>query len=383
MVTAIVAMAIMFMVGLATLGFGSGQRQLAVGERVRESSFNMAEAVLNAEAFLLSRAWPGSVSAAYSTDCSSATQATKCPDRATIAAQFTGPEYASASWTAAVQDNGGQVGSYYRSDLAAGQPAYDANGDGVVWIRAQAIVQGAKRTVVAQMKAQTYSIPLPANVITAGHFATTNNGRKVIVDTNGRSYTATPGSPGVIAVRCTSGPKSTCLNYDAAKGQVSPPAYQTGYPTDRQVSDDDLNAMREAARANSTYYSGGCPSSLAGPMVFIENGNCSYTTGGPAATFNSLDAPGMVVIARGTLTLGGNSRYYGFIYAANLQNSTGYVVSTQGTASIIGGVAVEGQGGVLAGSSGTNIAFNRNVFSLAKGYGEPAVVKGTWREVAA
>ena len=378
MVTAIVAMAIMFAVGLATLSFGSGQRQLANGERVRESSFNMGEAVLNAEAFLLSRSWPGSTAGAYPTNCSSAVQSAKCPDRATIAAQFSGAEYANASWAAVVQDNGGAVGDYYRSDLAAGQPAWDANGDGVVWIRAQALVQGARRTVVAQMKTQVFTIPVAQNVIAAGYFATTNNGKKVIVDTNGRSYTTTPGKPGNIVVRCTTDPKSSCLNFDSSKGQVSPPAWETGYTSSRMVSEEDLDAMRAVARANGTYYSSGCPGSLAGAMVFVENGNCSYSSG----THNSLSAPGMVVIVTGTLALSGNATYHGLVYAVNKQNSTGYVVATQGNASIVGAVSVDGPGGVQAGSASTGIAYNANVFPLAKGYGRPALVKGTWREVA-
>jgi len=89
----------------------------------------------------------------------------------------------------------------------------------------------------------------------------------------------------------------------------------------------------------------------------------------------------MVVIATGSLSLGGNATYYGLVYAANLQNSTGYLVSLSGCSSIIGSVAVDGQGGVLAGSCGTNIAFNPNVTTLSKGYGDPAPVKETWREV--
>jgi Tfp pilus assembly protein PilX len=377
LIIAIVAMAIMLSVGMATLAFGGGQRQLAAGERVRESTFNVAEGALNAQIFMLAQSWPGSSTSAYPASCSSTATVTNCPDPTTINAQFTGADYTGYSWATAVQDNGGGNPDYYSTTVAAGQPSYDANGDGKLWIRGQATMRGVTRAIVTQVKAQVRTIPFPRNTLTAGYFATSTNGKKVIVDTNGKSYSSTATQAGVLAVRCSSGPKSSCLDYDASKGQVSPPAYQTSYSTSSLVSSDDLNAMRGIAKANNTYYSSGCPSTLTGSLVFIENGTCSFNTG----TFNSLASSGMVVIATGTLSLGGNATYYGLVYAANLQGSTGYVVSLGGCAKLIGSVAVDGQGGVLAGACGTNIAFNPNVTNLASGYSDPAPVKATWREV--
>jgi hypothetical protein len=370
-------MAIMLSIGLATLAFGAGQRQLAAGERVRESTFNVAEGALNAQIFLLAQSWPGSSTSAYPSSCSSTATVTNCPDPTTVNAQFTGTDFSGYTWATRVQDNGGGNADYYSTTVAAGQPSYDANGDGKLWVRGQATMRGVTRAIVTQVKAQVRTVPFPRNTLTAGYFATTNGGKKVIVDTNGKSYSSSPTQAGAIAVRCSSGPQSSCLNYDASKGQVSPPAYQTGYPTSSLVSSDDLNAMRGIARTNNTYYASGCPSSLSGSLVFIENGTCSYNTG----TFNSLASSGMVVIATGTLSLGGNAAFYGLVYAANLQGSTGFVVSESGCAKIVGSVAVEGQGGVLAGACGTNIAFNPNVTNLATGYSDPAPVKQTWREV--
>ncbi len=66
-----------------------------------------------------------------------------------------------------------------------------------------------------------------------------------------------------------------------------------------------------------TYYATGCPSSLAGAFIYIENANCSYTGG----SINSAAAPGVVIMGGGTLSLGGNSKYYGLIYNANSQGS--------------------------------------------------------------
>jgi hypothetical protein len=231
---------------------------------------------------------------------------------------------------------------------------------------------------VGQVKAELVAIPFPPNVITGGHFATNNNGKKVIVDTNGRSYSSNPGQPGPVSVRCTLPPQSSCLNYDATKGQVSPPVYETSYPATPLVTTAQLDSMRTIAKSNGTYTASGCPSTLAGGLVFIEDGNCTFNNG----TFNTLSAPGMVVVATGTVTVAGNAQFYGLIYGRNLQNSTGYVITVTGCAKVIGGVAVDGNGGILAGACGNNIAFNGNVFGLAKGYGNPSSAKGTWREIA-
>ena len=379
LITTLLLIVVMLSIGVATVAFVGGQRELSAGERIRESTFNLAEAALNSQIFVLSQRWPSSSSSAYPANCTSATTVTGCPNPGAINAQYSGGDYTNASWTTVVQDNGGGAPDYYLSSVASGQPQYDANGDGKMWIRAQAVRGGVKRTLVTQVKAQLSPIPFPRNSVTAGYFGTTNTGAKVVIDTNGSSYTTSPGKPAPVAVRCTQGPTSTCLNYYPAKGQVSPPLYQTGVSAATAISAEELDALRGLARSNNTYYASGCPSSLTGAMVFIENGNCSYSGG---ATYNSIASMGMVVIGTGTLTLGGNAgQFYGLIYAANLQRSSGAVVSLSGCAKIVGAVAVDGTGGVTAGSCGLNIAFHSGALTLAKGYREPAPVKGTWREV--
>ena len=96
-IIAMVVMTLMLAMGLATISFGSGQRQLAVGERVRESSFNLAEAVLHSQVFILARAWPGSSATAFPASCSSAAVVTQCPSPTMLSAQFTEPEYTGSS----------------------------------------------------------------------------------------------------------------------------------------------------------------------------------------------------------------------------------------------------------------------------------------------
>jgi hypothetical protein len=376
MVVAVVTMGLMLAIGLATLSFGNGQRNLAASERVRESTFNLAEGVLNSQIFLVSQTWPLSTSSAFPASCSSASAVTNCPSPATVSAQFSDAQYSGAAWTSAVHDNGGTVATYYTTAGAASQPAYDANHDGKLWVRARAVVKGVPRTIVTQVQAQLTTLPFPKNTLSAGWTAATNNGKKVLIDTSGRSYTSTPGQPGTVAVRCSSAPPSSCVNYDMTKGQISPPSYQTSYSSAAMMTATQLEQMRATAKAYGTYYSG-CPGSVTGAVVFIESGNCTYGSG----TFNSLASPGMLVIATGTVTISQNATYYGLIYARNSQASTGAVISITGCAHVIGSVAVEGAGGTSVGDCGNNLAYSATATTAARVYGDPAIVKSTWREL--
>jgi len=86
----------------------------------------------------------------------------------------------------------------------------------------------------------------PKNVLTAGYFTTTNNGKKVIVNTAGNPA----GTPGTLAVRCNVSGQTypnSCLNYDPTRGQVSPDTKQDGYSGGNALSSSDrsVNAQRK------------------------------------------------------------------------------------------------------------------------------------------
>jgi outer membrane autotransporter protein len=90
------------------------------------------------------------------------------------------------------------------------------------------------------------------------------------------------------------------------------------------------------------------------------------------------------VINTGTLSLGGNVTYYGVIYAANAQSATTDVITLGGTATIQGAIGVEGQGGVLAGSSKLNIVYDPGATANLFGFGSTAEVsQNTFRELPA
>jgi hypothetical protein len=369
---AVILLTIMMSLGLAIYALADTQVGSARKEGGRESTFNLSDAALKQQVFLISKNFPGSSANAYPA-CSQASTSSYCPDNNTLTSNFTNRDYAAGFiWSTAVQDNGGSVGSYYSSAGAAGQPGWDQNGDGKLWVRAQSTVRGQTRTLVSQVKADLVNLPFPRNAVTAGSFATSNNGNKVIVDTNGRN----DGRPGDIQLRCADSSSPSCKNY--RPGQVSPDTTQVGYTTGAAMGEAEINAMRGIARSNNTYYGTGCPPSLpSGALVFVESGNCSYTGG----TANSISAPGLLVINSGTLTLDGNATYYGLVYAHNIQNSTGTIVELQGTSLIVGAIAVDYNGRVVTGSSAQNLEFDPNVFGGVKGYGNAGQTHGTWREL--
>jgi hypothetical protein len=120
----------------------------------------------------------------------------------------------------------------------------------------------------------------------------------------------------------------------------------------------------------------------------VENaGDCRYTNSAPASPGTSIccntqQSPGLYIVKRGKVDFGGNIEFWGVVYHANLDNSSNErLVETSGTSAIRGGVLVDGNGGVYAGSSGDNIVYNAFSFDDIKAVGTAGVVQNTWREI--
>ena len=375
-VTAIMVVGIMLALGLSAYAYVGSQTSQSADERVRENAFNLSESALNSAANFLSTNWPTPANP-YPSSCTQASTTASCPSPTGVTGGQTGTNW---SWTTEVHDNGTPSASYYNDTSTRTQPSYDANGDGNLWIRASAVKRGRIRTIVGLVNSRPVLTAFPQNVITAGYFGTSNNGNKVIVDTQGSAS-----QPSTLAVRCnqSGNPPNSCLNYNPAKGQVSPDTVQDDYQGGDALSTSDIDALRKRAQSLNSYYAS-CPSSLTGAVIFIEGpATCSYTG---STDYNSASGttpgPGMVVIVTGTLSLGGDADYYGLVYAANAQDSTGTVVEVQGNASIIGAVAVDRGGGVLAGSSKTNIVYDNTVFNNVTVQGAVTLIQNGWREIA-
>lgn len=387
LVTAVILLLIMMTAGLAVLKFSDGQQNGARVERTREASFQLAETAMSAQVFQLSRLWPGSGASAAPLECSAtASTGPVCPDPAAIATTHTGADYgaqpcnglATAPWTTTIRDDAGTSTAaitYYDKPTVDARPTYDQNANGQVWVRSTGVARCKLQTVVALVSQKLVPLSFPRNVVTANWVKTNNQGRKVIINTLGTRSA----SPGKVAVRCQNLGTQPCLDYPADKGQVSPPVVEPNSQAPAQtVSPTSMDSLRSQAKALGTYYAT-CPPSLTGGLVFVEDmTGCGSYPGG-----NSDASPGFLVAAKGPVTFGGNSVFYGVVYAANQTNLTGAVVSTTGTASIVGAIAVDGPGGVLAGASGPNIVYDPRAFALLMTSAGAGIVKNSWRVLPA
>ena len=341
MVTAIILMTIMMGTVLAAFAFVDAQQRESGVERTRESSFNLAEGALTLQTFVLGRDWPGTVLAAYPTSCPSALLPAKCPDSNQIVASYASQDFASgSSWTTTVRDNGGAA----YDDT---QPSWDANLDGKVWARSQALVRGRRRTLLALVGQEYAPEPFPRKVLLAGSFKSKTGANKILVERK------TSG----LALRCANASDLTCVDYKP--GQISPEGgIELGYQGSA-FSVEALNRLRATAKSLNTY-STTCPASMTGAVVFVEPVTdvitCSYSS---SQTFNSVSQPGMFVMTRGQLRMSGNTTFYGFVYHANAGGVTATVVDLDGNSLLQGGVLAEGLGAkVEVGSAAVNLSYD-------------------------
>jgi hypothetical protein len=393
LITAIVLMSIMLAVGLATYGLVDAQTRESGFERIRETSFNVGEGLLGSQVFILSRRWPGIAGGQYPT-CANGSTDSKCPKGTAIISDFGGPDVArGVSWQTRVVDNAldpitgsdsqtrctsnrNATPSYYSdSRLVNTVPptaSWDQNGDCRLWVRSTASIDGRRRTFVGLVRVEQVNEDFPKNTVTAGWFETRNNGKKELVNTKGDAAQAAP-----VAVRCPAfGPG--CADWEVDKGQVNPDTVTYDYPSPTALSAAALDRLRERAQAIGSYYATGCPPSIAGPLVFVENANCSYTGNDD---YNTEAFPGVLVFARGTLEIAGNVEFQGLIYMANLQNSSGVVLTLGGNSLVQGGVAVDGNGGVLVGESATNLVYDKDASARVVSFGNAGIIQNTWREI--
>lgn len=390
-------------IGLALISVTDTQSNVSGTEHVKESGFNLAEAALNAEALQLGRMWPANGAATVTCTSSTGTN-TYCLQPSTIDNQYSTGDYASSCptsspapprWQTQIRDNGTATPQYWTTAVNS-QPAYDANGDGNVWVRGFSTVQCKTISVVGLVSSTSVPLAIANTVVTANWFQTTNQGKKVIIDTLGayaQPPSARPGpasQPANVVLRCAA-PLGTspCANYPANKGQVQPPTVQQSSTVAAQaLTATQLQALEsQAAAANTLYTTGNCPSpsslsSPAGGAPVVIQGPCTVNVGSNTQ-INSATAPGVLVIENGTLTMGGTSNFYGLIYMANKQASSGAVVSIGGNATIQGSVNIDGLGGISAGSSKTNLVYDSRAVGLLHGSTGASINRGTIRTLPA
>jgi len=395
-VTAIMVITMMVGIGLAIFSTVDTQQKMSRQERNRDSAFNLAESALYAQAFILSRNWPFPNAPTHPASwvCTqTVTTDGTCPSYTSLQNALDGtniPDLKSGiQWRLTVSDNGkpsSPTTDYITdpSDPNYTTNAYDANGDNRLWVRADGWAQGKERSMVALLQLEQFSEPFPHNVITAGHFQTDNSGSKVLINTKGDSATGSQ-----VVVHCDqSDPTCASLGKD---GQVNGPIQYSPSSDPNQIptamTPSQLARFQAAAQSNGTYYTS-CPTSLSGSVVFIDfpsyssSNMCMSPSYIGTDTWNSPSSPGLLIIRNGILSLGGNTTYYGLIYAPNPSCTSDNLVLTQGNTHIFGGVAIDCRGGLDIGESQENVTFLSKAFDL-KTTGAAGLVQNTWRELPA
>jgi hypothetical protein len=371
---------LMLATGLATLSFTDNQTRMTGKERLRESTLNLAEGALNAQANLLSAGWPETAEKAF-VPCTRTSTSVKCPDPGHLLRGFSSKDFgngAPISWHLSVRDNG--LGAYYDDVATASQPAWDQSApgggapDGIMWLRAQATIRNETKVVVSLIRATPIAHAFPRGVLTAGHFHTLNNGNKQLLDTGG--------GPGVLA-RCNVGPGgpsrgNACLDYEVTKGQVYPNSWTSDPSIPNAMSPSQVDMLRNRAKAANSWYNS-CPSTIpSAPLVFVENGPCQITTG---SYVNSPAAPGMLVIHKGSLQMQGSSSFFGLIYAVNADSSADTLVTITGGATVTGAIVVDGPGGLAIDGNGMVLQYDSNAFNLVTTTQVINVIANSWREL--
>jgi Tfp pilus assembly protein PilX len=385
LVVALLVMGIMLAFGLAVISLTEGNQGDSRRERETESSFQLAEGVLNAQIYQLSTRWPDALTAVRPpASCTAASTEQDCPSGSLLQANYTGVDYNQPTqWTTQVRDNGGATPNLWSDSLLSQNPpvTWDANGDNFLWVYATATVNGRRRTLVALVEAETVGLSFPHATLVAGHFEVSNNGNKVLIDTNGESNEWP--DAGDIIVRCNIA-NPGCADWDQGKGQVEPATIKSNPSQPPAVSPEALDQLRVLARTQGNYYTG-CAPSLAGDqpgeIVFMENATgCRWNAN---AVYNTVNQPGYVVIATGdNIVINGTATFYGVIYHANTDNRAGYLINLAGNVSIYGSIVIDGDGGLSAGSSKVNLVYDPRVFGGFKAFGTAGIVQNTFREIS-
>jgi hypothetical protein len=385
-VVAVALMTMMTVVGLAAYSFVDTQQVESMRERQRESSFNLAEAALNSQSYVLSRRWAGSATAYVTTTptCSNASApALSCPDPAQLLASYNSADYATGStWRTTVWDD--LSGPFYDAAVVetTTTPHWDSNSNERVWVKAESTVRGRNRVLVALVQVQEHIEFLPKKVIIAGQFELTPNGNGVYISTNPDET-----SDHKVTLRCNiSVPGCSEFTPDKKNPQLDPPGAIEGqqFVGEDALSDDVKDRLKERAIADGTYFENVCPEQgqLSGKVVWVQG--CPEGKYTKNWTWNA-DGPGnggILIWADGVLELGGRSSFYGIVYHLNNDDSAdNEVLRLRGGLTIHGGAFVDGPGGIDVGSNQVNITYDEDAFIGVSSYGSASIVQNSWRDI--
>jgi Tfp pilus assembly protein PilX len=331
LITALMATVIMLGLGLALLSSVDIQASQSTTERTRDRAFNLAESVLNSEAFVVGRNWPataptpnnacGAAGMGFgdtlgSTAATSDTRITKL--RSNLNSSFTDTAYTGATWQVNVCDDVATSTVWNDSNLS--NVAYDYNAgtpNNKLWVRAEATVDGKTRVVTGLVLVRTTAALNSKYALVSGGLKDDLGSVINTLDSSAvggvlstliggtTTVAADPTQPatpptGVTAVRCgaldvEASTLSTCVSGTIGALAAVPIVTNlvTGgkleqYPTTTTATPQAINQLRTQAIASNTYYSASAGGTAA------SNTACTFTP----ATSGTRDANAIVFIEK-------------------------------------------------------------------------------------
>jgi hypothetical protein len=390
LVTAVLVVATMLVLGTAMLSVVDTQTEQTRAERTGDATFNLAEAALNAEAFLLGRNWPQSTAqmpspSGAASPCSgqtmtgtladppaSATPSLRDQVQRILAQTYTGTTTAAEWWVTACQDGGRTAWDASLLDGLAYDPTVASDPSARprrMWVRAEARIGNRRRAVAALVQAgQQPALPTSLAVVTGKLGADLRTTANVLVE--GQVVAPLLGSlvggerrtiSGAVGLRCSvldQDELGGCLQgvYKATSMTTVAPLLQANdfvdFRSDTAMSAEQLALLRQQAQASGTYFprtSAGAgsvdagapclPAGSAGKIVFIEQvgdgtGSCVLDTAPSGAAAKAL------VVGSGGVRVRGGGTFTGVIYALHRTALAGGAadVRIEGGSKVVGGV---------------------------------------------
>lgn len=408
LVTTIVLTAVMLVLGSAIVGVVITQADQTTKDHSGEAAFNLAEAALNAEAFLLGRNWPAtSVAGTCGSAANTLTGTLASPGaipsptlsqqvQSILAQTYDASNTPTTSrWRINACAEGGR--SSWDASLLNGL-AYDSSagsaGPRRMWVRAEATVDDRKRAVVGLVQAGKQPV-FPSNLaVVAGKMGsdvTTTTGQALTAGVQGRLITRLLGNSGEmisgnVGLRCSLLDQTELLNclsgiYKATSMTTVAPLLQSNnfvdFQSEQTISDDMVAQLRQQAKASNTYYANSSPtvggvangascfptSPTAGKVFFIEQvgngtGHCVIdASSNPTAAAVVVGSGGVRVCYNASCTntnAASGGTYTGVIYAlhrkAPLQHNWADV-RIEGNTKVVGGVFTDDDSDLSAGNT--------------------------------
>jgi hypothetical protein len=381
LLVSIVTVALMATLGFSLLAVADRQTGETRTEKSSESAFNLAEATLNAQAFLAGRNWPKSTAqmpapATAAAPCSGQTMTgTLAVPAATVtlhdqlqsmlAQTFKDATAGSQWWVTACEEGGRDSwdasllnGLAYDPSVVSSPTAKPRR----MWIRAEAQVGGRKRAVVGLVQAGQAPVFPPNLAVVTGKMGadiTTTTGQILSGAVTGPLIGALTGGgqpiiDGPVGLRCSLLDTTDLLGCLSGLFKLTSiltvaPLLQANdfvdFRDDTVISAEQLALLRQQAQETGTYYattSGGVggvangaaclPAGASGKIVFIEQvgngtGSCILNTNAnPSAT--------ALIVGSGGVRVQGNGTFTGVIYALHRKSLAGGIadVRIEGTA---------------------------------------------------